>query len=121
MRALWSHLARLGRMLVFLVWFAGLVVSASIEVAVDVLTPRSRLAIGVIAFPLRCATRGEVSTFAALVNLTPGTLTLAIRDGDPPRAYVHAMYTPDRDALMADLEKLESRYLAAVRLRTGKK
>ncbi|MFJ6281314.1 Na+/H+ antiporter subunit E [Arthrobacter subterraneus] len=117
MRSIAGQVVRVVRVARFSVWFAWLVVKASLEVAVDAVTPRSRLRTGIIAYPAACRTRAEVSTFAALVNLTPGTLTLAVRDGHPPLMYIHAMYAPDHHALETDLRLLETRYLDAVRRR----
>jgi multicomponent Na+:H+ antiporter subunit E len=115
-RATARQLGRAVRLVRFSAWFAWLIVLASLEVAVDALTPGSRLAPGVLAYRLDSRTTAEMSAFTALVNLTPGTLTLALADGDPPVMYVHGMYAPDPVAFEADLRRLESRLLAACRL-----
>ncbi|MGF1646385.1 MAG: Na+/H+ antiporter subunit E [Kineosporiaceae bacterium] len=116
MRASGRQLRRALRLVRFSAWFAWLVVLASLEVAADALTPGSRLTPGVVAYRLGSRTTTEMSAFTALVNLTPGTLALALRDGDPPVMYVHGMYSPDPTAFEADLRRLESRFLAACRL-----
>ncbi|MGF1664443.1 MAG: Na+/H+ antiporter subunit E [Kineosporiaceae bacterium] len=116
MRAAVRQLGRAVRLVRFSAWFAWLIVLASVEVAADALTPGSRLSPGILAYPLDSRSPAEVSAFTALVNLTPGTLTVAVRDGRPPTLYVHGMYAPDPAAFEAELRRLESRFLAACRL-----
>ncbi|MBZ6371359.1 MULTISPECIES: Na+/H+ antiporter subunit E [Microbacterium] len=120
MTALLRQLRRVIRLLWFSLWFAWLVVLASVEVAVDVLTPRSRLATGILAYAADSRTPAELAVFAALVNLTPGTLVVALRDAQQVTVYVHAMYAPDPRTLDRELRHLEARFLRAVRLNGGR-
>jgi multicomponent Na+:H+ antiporter subunit E len=98
----------------FLAYFLRELVVANAQVVWDVLTPRSRLAPGIAALPLRTRTDREVTLLANLVTLTPGTLTLAIAR-DPDVLYVHGMYAADPDAFRAQLAAMETRMLRAVR------
>lgn len=106
--------SRFARMTVFVLWFAGQVVVASLEVAWDAITPRSRLSPGIVAHDLRSRTALEVSIFMALVNLTPGTLTIALRDG-PRTLYVHGMYVGEATDFREELRSVEGRFLDAWR------
>ncbi|WP_336921428.1 Na+/H+ antiporter subunit E [Aquipuribacter sp. SD81] len=114
-----AHLARAGRLLRFAGWFLGELTRANVQVTWDVLTPTSRLEPGVVALPLRCRTDLEVALLSGLVTLTPGTLTLAVRE---PAAegggtmWVHGMYSPDADAFRRELDDLQRRMLRAMRL-----
>jgi multicomponent Na+:H+ antiporter subunit E len=107
-------LRRAGRLSVFSAWYASLVLRANMVVAWDALTPRSRLAPGIVELPLHSRTSFEVATVANLVSLTPGTLTLAVRR-DPPTLWVHGMYSPDAEEFRSHLHDLESRLLHALR------
>ena len=66
--------------------------------------------------PLRSRTDAEVTLIAALITLTPGTLTL----GTVPRQdggrclLVHSMYHRDHASALADLSHMEDRMLHAL-------
>lgn len=118
-----TDLAAIGRILAWL-WrllrffgghFVWKLVLATLDVAWDVLAPKSRFAPGIIRFPLRCRNEFEIAMMSNLITLTPGTLTLAVQR-DPATLYVHAMYSADRDAAYADLRDYEYRMLSALRL-----
>lgn len=109
---------RVGRLSAFALWFAWQVVVANLQVAWDVVTPRSRLQAGIVELPLRCRTDAEIATMANLVSLTPGTLTLRIRR-EPATLWVHGMYAPDPEGFRRRLQTMEKRLLWAVRGEDG--
>lgn len=110
-----ARVRQAGRLLQFAAYFARELCVANAQVVWDVLTPRSRLQPGIAALRLRTRTDAEVTLIANLVTLTPGTLTLAIAR-DPDVLYVHGMYAGDPDAFRAQLARMETRMLRAVRL-----
>ncbi len=110
-----ARLRQLGRLLAFAAYFLRELVVANAQVVWDVVTPRSRLAPGIAAVPMRSRTDLEVTLIANLVTLTPGTLSLAVRR-DPAVLYVHGMYARDPDAFREQIAEMEARMLAAVRL-----
>jgi multicomponent Na+:H+ antiporter subunit E len=83
-------------------------VVSSIKVAWDVMTPTHLSRPGIIAVPLDTETDVEITVFANLICLTPGTLSLEV-SADRRRLYVHAMFIDDpvRDcqALKASFER----------------
>lgn len=113
---------RLGRLAAFAAYFLKQMVVANWEVATDVLTPGSRMTPGIVAVPLRCRTRGELTLLSDLITLTPGTLTLEV-DRGAHVLYVLGLYAPDDpDAFRAEVVDLERRMLHATRIpRTGRR
>lgn len=111
------------RVVGFVLWFTKEVVVSNVVVLRDNLTRGQDSAPGVAAYPTRCRTDTELTCLAALITLTPGTLTLgtASRDGDssPRVLYVHAMYSDDAEAVRAALRPMETRMLNALRRRGG--
>ncbi|CAG0961368.1 Na(+)/H(+) antiporter subunit E [Myxococcaceae bacterium] len=67
---------------------------SSLRVAWDVLTPRLRARPALLAVPLDAETDLEITSFANLVTLTPGTLSLDVAE-DRSVLYVHAMFVDD--------------------------
>ena len=92
---------------------ARLVVS-SLQVARAVLWPTpARLRAGVVSVPLRTDSPLVATVLADLISLTPGTVTLDVREA-PPRLLVHVLGLGDADAVVADMVALEDRVLRAV-------
>lgn len=94
--------------------FAVRFLKSNVVIAWEILTPRSRLAPVIVELPLRCRTSPEISTFANLISLTPGTLTLEIVT-DPPALYVHGTHAAEPEEFLDELRDLEDRLLAAWR------
>lgn len=109
-----ARLRQAGRLLAFAAYFARALVMASAQVVWEVLTPRSRLAPGIAALPLRSCSDLEVTLIANLVTLTPGTLSLAVQR-NPPVLYVHGMFAEDPEQFRRELGEMELRMLQALR------
>lgn len=109
------------RILVFGCWFARAIVVSSLVVLHDNLSFGQNSAPGIARYPTRCRSDGELTLLAALITLTPGTLTVGTettRDGRRV-LFVHGMYNTGADDLRAEIAVMESRMLHAVR-RTGR-
>jgi multicomponent Na+:H+ antiporter subunit E len=92
----------------------GRLVVSSLQVARAVLWPTpARLRAGVVSVPLRTDSPLVATVLADLISLTPGTVTLDVREA-PPRLLVHVLGLGDADALVADMVALEARVLRAV-------
>ena len=105
---------RVARTVAFLGHYLQLLLRASLTVALEIITPGSALAPAIVEFRLRTRSQLEVAVLAHLVNLTPGTLVLEIRNR-PSSLFVHAMHAADPDELRRDLGDLEARLLHAIR------
>jgi multicomponent Na+:H+ antiporter subunit E len=106
------------RTLGFALFYVRELVVSSVRVAVDVLTPSLDAKPGIIAYPLEAETDAEITVFANLVSLTPGTLSLDVSD-DRKTLYIHAMYLDDGtgEEEIANLKnRLERRVLRLFRL-----
>jgi multicomponent Na+:H+ antiporter subunit E len=90
----------------FLAYFVAKLVEASVVVAVEVATPRSRIRTGIVAVPLRGASDGLVTLVADAVTLTPGTLTIEV-GRNPPTLYVHVLHLRDIEAVRREVRHLE--------------
>lgn len=105
------------RALRFLGFFLWALVRSSAVVAWEIVTPGSRIYQGIIELPLTTETLGVATVVANAISLTPGTLTIAVRE-DPLRLYVHVLHLRDIDAVREELQHLEQLALAAFPTRT---
>lgn len=80
----------------------------------EILTPGSQLSPAVVIVPVRSRTQAEVATYMSLINLSPGTITLALSQ-DRSRLTVHGMHASDPAAFREELQALESQLLLAWR------
>jgi multicomponent K+:H+ antiporter subunit E len=86
-------------------------VVANVEVAILVLGPESRIHPGYIRVPLDVRDPRGISTLAAIVTMTPGTLSAALESGDRV-LLVHCFNLNDAEATVASIK---SRYEAPLR------
>ncbi len=102
----------------FCLWFGWEVLSSSRQVLHDIATPGSDATARVVRMPLRSVTDGEATLIAALITLTPGTLTLGIvpREDGGRCLLVHSMYHRDHRSALVDLHDMEDRMLHALTL-----
>jgi multicomponent Na+:H+ antiporter subunit E len=107
------YVVRLVRAVGLLGIFLRELVLSSVRVAVDVLRPQLRMRPSVIAVPLDIDGDAEITLFANLISLTPGTLSIDVAD-DRSCLYVHAMYGGDPDALAQDLKRTFERRIHEV-------
>jgi multicomponent Na+:H+ antiporter subunit E len=88
---------------------------SSLRVVYDVLTPQHRSRPGVVAVPMHAQSDLEITVFANLVSLTPGTLALDVGD-DRRVLFVHAMFVDDPEMLRRDIKDgMERRVLEVLR------
>jgi multicomponent Na+:H+ antiporter subunit E len=107
---------RLWRAIVFLALYVRGFIAASLRVTHDVLTLPFHMRPGVIRIPLEAETDLEITVFANLISLTPGSLTLDVSN-DRSELYVHVMFTDgDVDRLRREIkDQLERRVLGLLR------
>jgi multicomponent K+:H+ antiporter subunit E len=99
------------RALRLLATLLGDIVVANLQVAARILGPQSRLRSRFIWLPLELRNPYAVSAFAAMITLTPGTLSA---DLSPDRRWLllHALDVDDEAALVAALKQRYERPLA---------
>lgn len=105
------------RLIAFVLWFVGALVSSNVAVIKDNLTPGQNSTTGIARFPTECRTDGEITLLAALITLTPGTLTLGTETTEDGRRvlFVHGLYCATADDLRQELRDMQDRMLRAVR------
>jgi multicomponent Na+:H+ antiporter subunit E len=94
------HAARLAA------YFLFKLVQASLVVARTVLAPRYRVNTGIIAVPLRGCSDALTTLIADAISLTPGTLTLEVRQ-EPLTLFVHVLDLRNVEQVRRDLRRLE--------------
>lgn len=91
----------------FIPYFVWEIFLSNLRVAFDVITPSPKAKPGVISVPVDCDTALEITLFANIISLTPGSLTLEISE-DHKTLFIHSMFVDDIDALRKELkEKFE--------------
>ncbi len=96
--------------LVFLGYFVVQLVISNLQVAWTVVRPRPGIHTAIVAVPMHVDSDGIVTLVANAVTLTPGTLTVDVRefdDGSPPVIYVHVLQFVDVESVRADVLTLE--------------
>lgn len=87
-----------------LVWiFLIEMIKANIDVSKVVLRPKLNNKPGIIAVDTSLETELEISTLAALITLTPGTVSMDF-SVDGKTIYVHSIDVDDRDAMVAQIK-----------------
>lgn len=113
--SLWRRgVLRGGRISVFVVGYLTHFLRSNYQVAKEILTPGSSLSPAVVTVPVRSRTAAELATYTSLINLSPGTVTLAVSE-DRDHVTVHGMHAGDPKKFCAEMQGLEQRLLAAWR------
>lgn len=105
---------RTWRVVRFVGYFGWQFLVSNATVLWEIITPGTAVSPAIIAVPLASRRRVEIVSIANLVTLTPGTLTVELVR-DPPVLYVHGMFVRDPGGVRADLARLETMMLAALR------
>lgn len=105
------------RILWFILWYIKEVFISNVNVLRDNLTPGQDSTPGIARCSTHCRTDLEVTTLAALITLTPGTLTLGVHNelAGTRVLYVHSLYLGNGDAVREDIADMERRLLHALR------
>ncbi len=88
----------------FVLYFLKELLVANLKVAYDIVTPKDHMVPGIVAVPLDVKSDIEITLFANLVTLTPGTLSLDVSP-DRRTLYVHALYVKDAGQFRRELKK----------------
>lgn len=91
-----THRVRYGVLLVLAWTFVRELVRSTIRVAYDVLTPTLHARPAILAVPLDLHTDVQMTLFANLLSLTPGSISMQL-SRDRKRLYVHFMFVDPND------------------------
>jgi multicomponent Na+:H+ antiporter subunit E len=99
----------------FALFYLWELVLANLRLAHDVVTPRLFIRPAVLAVPLDARTDEEITVFASLLAMTPGTLVIDVAD-DRSAVYVYVLYVDDPEAARREIkEGFERRVLELLR------
>lgn len=109
------------RFVLFTFWYIGQVFKSAARVAHDIVTPGREATPRVVRMPAQSTTDAQLTAIAALITLTPGTLTIGVvdREDGGRDLLVHSMYDPDNPSAVAALREMEARMLNAVTTQGG--
>lgn len=108
-----NPIRRLPALAGFTMWMVYEVSRGALMVARDIIAPSPRLSPAIVIVPLECRTPRQTAVLASLISLTPGTLTVGV-DPAGGELWVHGLYGSDPDRLRGDVQRLQSRLLAAI-------
>jgi len=108
------YFGKVWQIIAFAIFFLVQIIKSNLRVAHDVLTPSYFMRPGIIGLSLEASSDLEITIFANLISLTPGTLSIDV-SSDRKVLYIHAMYLDDLDELRAEIRSLEQRLLNVMR------
>jgi multicomponent Na+:H+ antiporter subunit E len=88
-------------------------VPSNVLVAREVLSRRSRVRTGILAYPVQHPSDEVITLIANVIALTPGTMTVETTR-DPPVIYVHFLLLNDVDKARRAIARLEELVVAAL-------
>jgi multicomponent Na+:H+ antiporter subunit E len=104
------HLLAVGRLLLYVM---GQLVISNVLVAREILSRRSRIRTGVIAYRVEHPSDAVLTLIVNIVALSPGTMTVDVTR-DPPIIYVHFLLLSDVDEARRAIARLERLVFAAI-------
>jgi multicomponent Na+:H+ antiporter subunit E len=104
---------RLWRLLCFAKYFVKILVVANWRVAKLILSPGMPIHPRIVRYEVDGLTPVQVTTLAATITLTPGTLAADL-SGDGRYLYIHCIDAPDPAGATAELDELKHRLLREV-------
>jgi multicomponent Na+:H+ antiporter subunit E len=90
----------------FILYVAYKLVMANLYLAWEIVTPRNKIVVGVVAVPMRTESNLVANAVANVITLTPGSITIESL-GTPPVLYVNVLHLHDLDAVRRDLLRIE--------------
>ena len=78
-------------------FFAWALLVANVRVALDVLRPRTAIQPAVVGIPLDITSDAEILLLSALINITPGSVTIDLSE-DRRTLFVHVMHMTSAEA-----------------------
>jgi len=92
----------------FLVFYLVKLISANLQIAYDILTPRMHTSPGFIRIPLHIRSDTGLLLFSNLLSMTPGTLTMDI-DSERRSILVHVLYSEDEQKIRSEIQLIQEK------------
>lgn len=110
-----NYFFRVPKTILFIFYFFYDMIRANVEVTREIMTPRLNMTPGIIAYEHNLKTDFEITMFANLIALTPGTMVLKISD-DKKTMYIHGLYVKDKEKFVQKLKNgLEKKLTEIIR------
>ncbi|WP_054711537.1 Na+/H+ antiporter subunit E [Bacillus sp. JCM 19041] len=103
-RGRYFYLHRIWSFFKLILVFAKELTIANIDVVKIVLSPKMKIAPGIIAVPTRLETPAEKTLFAVMMTLTPGTLSIEFSE-DGNYIFVHALNAEDKEGIINQVKR----------------
>jgi multicomponent Na+:H+ antiporter subunit E len=94
---------RFARALSLAAFFIRELLVANVRVALDVLSPRTTIQPAVVAVPLDVTSDAEILLLSALINITPGSVTIDLSE-DRKTLFVHVMHMSSPEASRLEIK-----------------
>ncbi|MBZ0184587.1 MAG: Na+/H+ antiporter subunit E [Melioribacteraceae bacterium] len=110
-----KYFSRIPKLISFIIYFTYELILANLKIAMDILTPTHLMKPAIVAIPLDAKTDLEITLFANIITLTPGTLSLDLSK-DRKTLYIHAMYVVSAEETIKEIkEGFEKKLLEVMR------
>ena len=110
-----KYFKKLPALIAFFFYFLWEFLKANFYVFYDIVTLKHYMNPAIIAVPLSVKTEMEITLFANLITLTPGTLSLDV-SSDKKVIYVHTMYLKNKEDFIDELKNgLEKKLIYLMR------
>ncbi|AKK02148.1 monovalent cation/H+ antiporter subunit E [Corynebacterium epidermidicanis] len=99
-------------LLKFIPWLIGQIFVGGVVIVRDSFSPGNAMQPVIVSYPLRVTSERDIFWFSTCITITPGTLSLGLRDD---RLLVHAVYGADPGEVLAGLADMEERLVPSIR------
>ncbi|WP_096201348.1 Na+/H+ antiporter subunit E [Bacillus sp. FJAT-45350] len=96
------YMRRVFALIRLILLFSKELILANWDVIKIVLSPKLNIQPGIVAVPTKLKTDWELTLLAALISLTPGTLSMDFSD-DNKFIYIHSIHVPDKEAMIRQI------------------
>lgn len=107
------YLRRVWAIIKLILLFIIELIKANIDVIKIVLSPKLTNQPGIVAVTTRLDSEVEITLLAALISLTPGTVSMDFSE-DSKTIYIHAINVPDKEAMIEDIHNSFERAIKEV-------
>ena len=107
------YLRRVWAIIKLIMLFIIELIKANIDVIKIVLSPKLTNQPGIVAVTTKLETDVEITLLAALISLTPGTVSMDFSE-DSKTIYIHAINVPDKDEMIEDIHNSFERAIKEV-------
>ncbi|RLL47758.1 Na+/H+ antiporter subunit E [Oceanobacillus piezotolerans] len=107
------YLQRVWAIFKLILLFISELIKANLDVVKIVLSPKLNNKPGIVAVPTKLESNVEITLLAALISLTPGTVSMEFSD-DSKTIYIHALHVPNKDEFIDSIHNSFERAIMEV-------